>query len=173
MSGFAAVNRLRSDVQSPKYINLKPAMVSAIVTAMAVIDIIAASASAPAEPDGTLTVEALKYPTPAFGVRLAELIKGTPPNDMDITGPPENERDMDGGQASHTYQTKPRSQPTTASAFYDIEQNGQDLGTFRVDGGSPNNLEVTCDEQDSPVDCYAFENPFIVRVYSKSPENNR
>ena len=82
-----------------------------MVTAVAVIDVIAAAASASAEPDGTLTVEVLKFPTPVFGVRLAELVKGTPPNDMDITGPPENEKDMDGGQASHFYQIKPRSQP--------------------------------------------------------------
>jgi hypothetical protein len=25
----------------------------------------------------------------------------------------------------------------------------------------------------SPVDCWAFEDPFIVRVYSKNPANNR
>ena len=83
-------------------------MVSAIVIAMAAVGVIAASASASAEPDATLTVEVLKFPTPVFGVRLAELVKGTPPNDMDITGPPENERDMDGGQASHFFQMKPR-----------------------------------------------------------------
>jgi hypothetical protein len=148
------------------------------VTGMAAIDVIAAPASASAEPDGTLAVQVLKYPTPVFGVRLAELVTGTPPNDMDITGPPENERDMDGGQASHLFQIKPRGQPATASAFYDVEQNGQHLGTFRVDfnlggGGDPNNLAVTCNEQDSPVDCWAFEDPFIVRVYSKNPANNR
>lgn len=153
-------------------------MVSAIAIAMAAGGVIAASASASAEPDATLTVEVLKFPTPVFGVRLAELVKGTPPNDMDITGPPENERDMDGGQASHFFQMKPRDQPTTASAFYDVEQSGQHLGTFRVDfklggGGNPNNLEVTCNEQDSPVDCWAFEDPFVVRVYSKNPANNR
>jgi hypothetical protein len=153
-------------------------MVSALVTAMAVIDVIAVPASALAEPEGTLTLEVLKYPTPEFGVRLAELVKGTPPLDMDIAGPPENERDMDGGQASHIYEIRPRSQPTTASAIYDVEQNGRLLGTFRVDmklgwGGNPNNLEVTCNEQDSPIDCYAFENPFIVRVYPKDPARNR
>jgi hypothetical protein len=86
---------------------------------------------------------------------LAELVKGTPPNDMDITGPRENQRDMDGGQASHTFEIRPRSQPATASAFYDVEQHGQRLGTFRIDfnlgaGGDPNNLLVACNEQDSP-----------------------
>jgi hypothetical protein len=162
----------------PRNINLRSAMVSAVVTAMAVIDVIAPAASASAQPDGALTLEVLKYPTPEFGVRLAELDKGTPPNDMVITGPPDNERDMDGGQASHIYEITPRSQPTTASAVYDVEQNGRLLGTFRVDinlgrGGNPSNLEVTCNEQDSPIDCYAFENPFIVRVYPKDPARNR
>jgi hypothetical protein len=156
---------------------MKSAMMSAMVIATTVIDVIAAAASASAEPDGTLTVEVLKYPTPVFGVRLADLVKGTPPNDMDITGPPGNERDMDGVQATQIYQIKPRSQPTTATAFYDVEQNGRHLGTFRVDfnlggGGDPNNLAVTCNEQDSPIDCYAFENPFIVRVYPKDPARN-
>jgi len=84
---------------------------------------------------------------------------------------------MDGGQVSHSYQIKPGSQPTTASAIYDVEQNGQDLGTFRVDfklgwGGDPNNLEVTCDEQLAPIDCYAWEDPFIVRIYPKDPSSN-
>jgi hypothetical protein len=151
-------------------------MVSAMVTVMAVIDVIAAAASASAEPDGTLTLEVIKYPTPVFGVRLAELDKGIPP--MDITGPSDNERDMDGGQASHFFEITPRSQPTTASAYYDVEQDGRALGTFRVDiklgfGGNPNNLEVTCNEQLAPVDCWAFENPFIVRVYPKDPAGNR
>jgi hypothetical protein len=149
-------------------------MVSALVTAMALIVAIAAAPSASAGPDGTLTLEVLKYPTPEFGVRLAELDRGTPPNDMNISGPPDNARDMDDGQASHIYEITPGSQPTTASAVYDVEQNGRLLGAFRVDmklgwGGNPNNLEVTCDEQDSPIDCYSFENPFIVRVYPKDP----
>ena len=70
---------------------------------------------------------------------------------MDIKGPPEDERDMDGGQVSHFCEITPVSQPTTASAFYDVERNGQLLGTFRVDiklgsGGNPNNLQVTCNE---------------------------
>jgi hypothetical protein len=39
-------------------------------------------------------------------------------------------------------------------------------------GGDPNNLEVTCNEQLAPVDCYAFESPFIVRVYPKDPARN-
>ncbi len=99
-----------------------------------------------------------------FGVRLAELDKGTPPDDTDNTGPPENERDMDGGQASHTYRITPRGQPTSASAVDAVEQDGRLLGTFRINfklgGGDPNNLEVTCDEQLSPVNRYAFENPF-------------
>ena len=120
--------------------------VSVLVAAVALIDVIAAAASASAEPGDTLTVEVVKFPTPAFGVRLAELDKGTPPNDMDITGPPENERDMDGGQASHTYRITPRSQPTTTSAVYAVEQDGRLLGTFRINfnlggGGDPNNLE--------------------------------
>lgn len=152
-------------------------MVRAMVTAMAVIDVIAGAASASGEPVGTVTVEVVKYPTPEFGVRLSQVVKGTPPNDMDITGPPDNERDMDGGQASQIYEITPRTQPTTASAVYDVEQDGRLLGAFRVDvnlgwGGDPNNLEVTCDEQDSPIDCYAFENPFIVRVYPKDPARN-
>ena len=62
---------------------------SAVVTAMAVINVIAAAAPASAQPDGMLTVEVVKYGTPVFGVRLAELVKGTPRNHMDITGPPE------------------------------------------------------------------------------------
>jgi hypothetical protein len=152
-------------------------MVGATAIAMALIVAIAAAASASAEPDGALTLEVLKYPTPEFGVRLAELDRGTAPNEMGITGPPDNERDMDGGQTSHIYEITPGRQPTTASAVYDVEQNGRLLGAFRVDiklgwGGNPNNLEVTCDEQDSPVDCYAFENPFIVRVYPKDPARN-
>ena len=151
------------------------AMVSAMVTAIAVTNVVAATPSAWAD-DGTLTVEVLKYVTPEFGVRLANLDKGTPP--MDISGPPDNERDMDGGQVSHIYSIRPGGRPTTASAFYDVEQNGQPLGTFRVDmnlgqRGDPNNLEVTCDEQLAPVDCYAFENPFIVRVSAKDPSRNR
>ena len=93
---------------------------------------------------------------------------------MDIQGPPENERDMDGGQASQIYELTPSGQPTVASAYYDVEQDGRLVGTFRIDlklgwGGNPNNLEVNCDEQDAPVDCYAFENPFIVRIYPKHP----
>jgi hypothetical protein len=156
---------------------LKLVLAPAMAIVVAVIGVIGAAASASAQPDGTLTVEVLKYPTPEFGVRLAELVRGTPPSDMDIAGPPESERDMDGGQASHIYQIKPRSQPTTASAFYEVEQNGRHLGTFRVDfklggGGDPNNLEVSCNEQDSPVDCWAFQSPFVVRVYPKNPANN-
>jgi hypothetical protein len=140
---------------------------------VAVGSVIAAPTSASAQPDGALTVEVVKYPTPVFGVRLAQLVKGTPPNGMDITGPPENGRDMDGGQVSQIYQIRPGSQPATASAFYDVDQNGRHLGTFRVDfklgeGGDPNSLEVSCNEQDSPVDCWAFGNPFIVRVYAKT-----
>ena len=47
-----------------KDINLRSAMVTALVTAVAVVDVIAAAASASAEPDGTMTVTVLKYPTP-------------------------------------------------------------------------------------------------------------
>jgi hypothetical protein len=150
-----------------------------MVTAMGAVNIgvnIGANIGAMAPPawadDGILTVEVLKYVTPEFGVRLANLDKGTPP--VDITGPADSERDMDGGQMSHFYAIRPGGRPATATAFYDVEQNGQLLGTFRVDmnlgqGGDPNNLEVTCNEQLAPVDCYAFENPFIVRVYPKDP----
>jgi hypothetical protein len=155
---------------------LKSAMASAMVVAMPAIHVVAAAASASAEPDGTLAVQVLKYPTPVFGVRLAELVKGTPPNDMDITGPPANETETDRGQASHIYAIRPRNQPTTA-AGYEVDQNGDHLGTFRIDfklgsGGDPNSLEVTCKEQDSPVDCWAFEIPFIVCIYSKTPADN-
>ncbi|HTQ21124.1 hypothetical protein [Mycobacterium sp.] len=141
---------------------------------MTVIDVIAVTAPASADP--ALTVEVVKYPTPVFGVRLADLVKGMVPNDMDIVGPPENQRDMDGGQASHVYQIRPHNHSVTASAIYDVEQNGQRLGSFRVDlnlggGGDPNTLQVTCNEQDSPVDCWAFENPYVVRIYAKSPAN--
>lgn len=134
---------------------------------------IAVAASASAQPEGALTVEVVKYPTPVFGVRLVQLVKGSPPNGMDITGPPETGRDMGSGQVSQIYQIGPAGQPATASAFYDVDQNGRHVGTFRVDfklggGGDPNSLEVTCDEQDSPVDCGAFENPFIVRIYAKT-----
>lgn len=147
------------------------------VSALAAINVIAAPSSASAQPDGTLTVEVVKFPTPVFGVRLAELDKGATPNDMDITGPPENQKDMDGGQASQTFEIRPRNRPSTASASYDVEQNGQHLGTFRVgfrlgSGGNPNNLEVTCDEQDSPVHCWAWQDPFIVRIYPKEPGLN-
>jgi hypothetical protein len=135
-TGTADMALRRDEVSTPKrssrrpYVWLKP--VSVMVIAMAVIDVIAAAASASAEPGDTLTVEVVKFPTPVFGVRLAELDKGTPPSDMDITGPAENERDMDGGQASHIYRITPRSQPTTASAVYAVEQDGQLLGTFRI-----------------------------------------
>ncbi|MBW0018194.1 MAG: hypothetical protein JO236_11710 [Mycobacterium sp.] len=151
---------------------MKSAIVSAAVTVGPIA--IAIATPAPADPAGALTVEVLKYVTPEFGVRLADLVNGAPPFDMDIKAPPDNERDMDGGQVSHFYVATPRSQPSTASAVYDVEQNGRLLGKFRIDlklgwGGNPNNLEVSCDEQDSPIDCYAFEDPFIVRVYPKDP----
>lgn len=147
------------------------------VSALAAINVIVAPSSASAQPDGALAVEVVKFPTPVFGVRLAELDKGAPPNDMDITGPPENQTDMDGGQASQTFAIRPSNQPTAASAIYDVEQNGQHVGTFRVgfrlgSGGSPNNLEVTCDEQDSPVHCWAWQDPFIVRICPKEPGLN-
>jgi len=153
----------------------KSAMVCAMVAAMAVIAVIAA-ASASAEPDGTVSVEVIKWPTPVFGVRFAELVKGTPP--LDITGPSENGGDMGGGdKASQIYQINTRGQPTTASAFYDVNlPDGGLLGTFRIDmtlgwAGDPNTLYVTCDEQLAPVDCYAFENPFVVNVYPKAAHN--
>jgi hypothetical protein len=84
---------------------------------------------------------------------------------------------MDGGPASQTFAIRPRNQPTAASAIYDVEQNGQRLGTFRVgfrlgSGGNPQNLEATCDEQDSPVHCWAWQDPFIVRIYPKEPGLN-
>ena len=144
-----------------------------LVIVVVVSSVIGGAAPALAQPDSALTVEVVKYPTPVFGVRLVQLVKGSPPNGMDITGPPETGRDMGSGQVSQIYQIRPGSQPATASAFYDVDQNGRHLGTFRVDfklggGGDPNSLEVTCDEQDSPVDCWAFENPFIVRIYAKT-----
>lgn len=156
---------------------VKSAMVGATVTAMTAIHVVATPASASADSDGTLTVQVVKYPTPAFGVQLVELVKGTPPNDMDITGPAANERDLGGGQASHTYEIRPGRQPATAAAIYEVEQDGRHLGTFRIDfklgpAGDSNSLSVTCNEQDSPVDCWAFENPFIVRIYAKTPANN-
>jgi hypothetical protein len=46
---------------------MKSAMVSALVTGMAAIDVIAAAASASAEPVGTLTVQVVKYPPPCWG----------------------------------------------------------------------------------------------------------
>jgi len=52
-------------------------MVTALVTAVAVVEVIAAAASASAEPDGKMTVKVLKYPTPEFGVRLTEIVNGT------------------------------------------------------------------------------------------------
>lgn len=153
-------------------------MLRAMITAMAVINIVAAVPSARAEPVDTVSVEVVKYPTPEFAVRLAEIVKGSPPNDMDIKGPPDSGRDMDGGQVSHVYALTPRSQRASAALHYDVEQNGRLLGTFRVDlklgwEGNPDNVQVNCDEQDAPVDCYAFENPYIVRVYPKNPASNR
>jgi hypothetical protein len=149
----------------------------AMAIAMAGSDAIAPAASASAQPAGALTVEVVKYPTPVFDVRLADIVKGTPPNDMDITGPPDSVRAMDGGQVSQIFEIRPRSQPTTASAVYEVQQDGRHLGTFRVEfqlsgGGDPNNLQVSCNEEDSPVNCWAFENPFVVRVYPKNPANN-
>ncbi len=84
---------------------------------------------------------------------------------------------MGEGEASHIYEMTPRSQPTTASAYYDVEQDGRLLGRFRIDmklgwAGNPDTLEVSCDEQDAPIDCYAFENPFVVDVYPKDPAYN-
>ncbi len=40
-------------------------------------------------------------------------------------------------------------------------------------GGDPDNLGVTCGEQLSPVDCYVFANPYLVRVYAKDPVTKR
>ncbi len=152
---------------------LKTVLVLVAVIVVGFSSVIAGAASASVQPEGALTVEVVKYPTPVFGVRLVQLVKGTPPNGMDITGPPETGRDMGSGQVSQIYEIGPAGQPATASAFYDVDQNGRHVGTFRVDfklggGGDPNSLEVTCDEQDSPVDCWAFENPFIVRMYAKT-----
>lgn len=172
-----AINTARrcgTAAQPPRRSLAKSVIVGAMVTTIGVVNIGATAPPAWAD-DGSLTVEVLKYVTPEFGVRLANLDKGTPP--VDIKGPADSERDMDGGQMSHFYAIRPGGRPATATAFYDVEQNGQLLGTFRVDmnlgqGGDPNNLEVTCNEQLAPVDCYAFENPFIVRVYPKDPARN-
>ena len=58
--------------------------------------------------------------------------------------------------------------------LYAVDQDGRPLGTFRLNmrlgaGSDPNSLDVSCDEDLAPVDCWVFTDPFLVRVYAKDP----
>lgn len=144
---------------------------------MAAINVIAVPSPASAQPDVTLSIEVAKYPTPVFGCGWRNSTKGRLPITWTSRVLPKIKETWDGGQASQTFEIRPRNRPATASAVYDVEQDGRHLGTFRVDfrlgsGDNPNDLEVTCDEQDSPVHCWAWQDPFIVRIYPKEPGLN-